>query len=187
MIKVVLDACVLFPPSLRDLLLNLAWAKLVQPHWSEEIHDEWMRSVLQNRPGATPESLERTRRLMDAKFPRSLVSGYADLVSNLELPDPNDRHILALAIYTKSPLIVTSNLKDFPRAALEPHGVEAVSPDEFVMRLTAKKPLGVLAAAGKHRSNLHKPPKTAEEYIDTLRRQGLTKTVAFLEQHCDEI
>ena len=187
MIRAVFDACVLFPPSLRDLLLNLAWAKLVQPYWSEEIHDEWMRSVLQNRPGVPSESLERTRRMMDAKFPRSLISGHAELVPNLELPDPNDRHVLALAIHTKSPLIVTANLKDFPRTTLEPHGIEAVSPDEFVMRLAAKKPLGVLAAANKHRSNLHNPPKTAEEYIDSLRRQGLTKTVAFLEQHRSEI
>jgi len=72
MIDVVYDACVLYSASLRDLLLNIARVRLVYPHWSQEIHEEWIHSLLRNRPDLSRESLERTRRQMDATFKNSL-------------------------------------------------------------------------------------------------------------------
>ena len=131
----VYDACVLYPAPLRDLLVRLALAGLVRAHWSERIHDEWTRSVLANRPELSSQSIERCRRLMDAHSPDAVVTGYAGRIAALELPDPDDRHVLAAALECGAAVIVTFNRKDFPPAKLGPLAVEAVHPDEFVMRL----------------------------------------------------
>jgi predicted nucleic acid-binding protein len=144
MISAVYDACVLYPAALRDFLLRLAYAGLVSPFWSEEIHDEWTRSLLRNRSDLSQEKLERTRRKMDTQFPNGLVQGYETIISTLTLPDQNDRHVLAVAIHAKVECIVTFNLNDFPKAVLQPYGIEAVSPDEFVLRLIQRIPSHVL-------------------------------------------
>lgn len=91
----------------------------------EEIHSEWIRNVLENRPDLTLEQLTRTKNLMNANVRDCLVTGYEALIPTLELPDPDDRHVLAAAIRSSSRVIVTFNLNDFPVQALAPYGVEA--------------------------------------------------------------
>jgi predicted nucleic acid-binding protein len=119
----IIDACVLYSAPLRDLVVRLAQAGLVQARWSDEIHDEWMQNLLKNNPMLNRERLERTRFLMDAAVRDCLVTGYSQLVESLILPDPDDRHVLAAAIHAGTELIVTFNLSDFPPEALAPHGV----------------------------------------------------------------
>lgn len=183
----VYDACVLFSPSLRDLLLYLAAHDFVSPRWSETIHEEWIRAILKNRPGETREKLNRTRRAMDAAFPNALVTGYESLAASLDLPDDNDRHVLAVAIIADASMIVTSNLKDFPQDCLRPHKIEALSPDDFFIRMRADDPNGILQSIKKHRTNLKRPPKSVHDFLATLEKQGLTKTVTFLREHQTEI
>jgi len=185
--SVVLDACVLYSASLRDFLLRLGYAKLIQPFWSEKIHEEWIRSLRRNRPDLLPERLERTRREMDMKFPHSLVTGHESIIPSLQLPDLKDRHVLAVAIHVKAPLIVTFNLNDFPESALAPYGIKAISPDELVSRLIGYDAEGLLNAVARHRAALTHPSKTVEEYLATLEKQGLTLTVAFLRKHASGI
>ena len=187
MIDVVYDACVLYSASLRDLLLHIARVNLVRPHWSNEIHEEWIGSLVRNRSNLNRDSLERTRRRMDTKFKNSLTKGYEFLLSKFTLPDPKDRHVLAVAVQTQSPWIVTFNLKDFPKTVLQPFGIEAVSPDEFVLQLVRDNPGRILQAAKNHRLRLIRPSKTVAEYLATLEQQGLPKTVAFLREHADKI
>lgn len=187
MIRAVYDACVLYPASLRDLLLYLAYADAVFPVWSNEIHNEWIRNLLKNRNDLSPTSLERTRQVMDQKFPHSLVEGYQPLIQTLHLPDSNDRHVLAVAIHAEASLIVTFNLGDFPREILTSHNIEAISPDFFIQRLIDIDAKRICSAVATHRANLKRPPKTVDEYLETLRRQKLPRTVAFLEQHRNEI
>jgi len=187
MIKAVYDACVLYSASLRDLLLRLAETGLVDPYWSADIRNEWTRSLLRNCPDVNREKLARTCRKMDARFPCSLVQGYESIIPTLQLPDPDDRHVLAAAIYAKAESIVTLNLKHFPKSTLLPYGIEALSPDEFVSRLIQENPIRVLETVEYHRSSLKNPPKTVDEYLTTLKKQGLPKTVAFLREHKDNI
>ena len=182
----VLDACVLYSASLRDCLLHLADVGLFEPHWSEEIQNEWTYHLLQNRPKLR-ERLERTCREMDRHFPDGLVRGYESITSTLTLPDPKDRHVLAAAIYARAECIVTFNLKDFPNTVLQPYGIEALSPDEFVFRLIQREPPLVLLAIKNLRQELKKPPKTVAEYLAALEKQGLPKTVAFLREHEEEV
>jgi hypothetical protein len=72
-----LDSCVLYPAPLRDLLVRLAGAGLLRARWTNEIHDEWISSVLANRPDLTRERLERTRDLTNEHILDSVVTGYS--------------------------------------------------------------------------------------------------------------
>src|SRR4051794_17016639 len=100
--------------------MSLAAEGTYEPRWTEEIHAEWMRNVLEDRPDVNPEQLERTRRLMDQVHAKCLVVGYEARIPDLRLPDQNDRHVLAAAIESGGTVIVTFNLSDFPRAVLRP-------------------------------------------------------------------
>jgi len=119
------DACVLYPAPLRDFLLRLAMTELFRARWTAHIHGEWMRSVLNNRKDLTAGQLERTRQLMDQAVPDCLVTDYEDLIDSLELPDPDDRHVLAAATRCQAGVIVTFNLGDFPNDILRQYGIEA--------------------------------------------------------------
>ena len=115
---VIYDACVLYPAPLRDLLMRLAMTDLYRARWTDMIHDEWTRNVLKQRPDLRAEDLERTRSLMNAHVRDGLVTGFEHLIPSVELPDADDRHVVAAAIHGGASLIVTFNLKDFPPAAL---------------------------------------------------------------------
>lgn len=183
----VLDTCVLYPPALRDLFMWLASARAYRPRWTNEIHEEWIRNVLKDRPELERETLERTRHLMDAIRPECLVVGYEHLTPNLILPDANDRHVLAAAIQTNASIIVTFNLSDFPATVLEAYHVRAEHPDSFLVSLFEQKPEVFLRGVRKHRASLRMPPKTVEEYILTLRTNQLPRLAAKLAFHQDEI
>jgi predicted nucleic acid-binding protein len=187
MISGVLDSCVLYSASLRDFLLRLADNQLVAPHWSEEIQNEWTSNLLRNRSDLNQEKIERTRRKMDSQFPNGLIRGYEFIVPTLSLPDPKDRHVLAAAIHAEAEYIVTFNLRDFPKTILQSHGIEAVSPDGLVLRLIQQIPSHILDAVKIHRLSLKRPSKTVNEYLATLEKQGLPKTVAFLREHEEDI
>ncbi len=174
------DANVLYPSGLRNLLMHLALTGIFRAHWSAEVHDEWIRNLLRNRPDITRDKLERTRRLMDQAAPDALVTGYESLIDSLELPDRDDRHVLAAAIRCGASVIVTLNLSDFPNAALAEFGIEAQHPDDFVLALLDAFPDFVLEAARTHRASLKNPPKTQEEYLAELNAQGLEKSVSLL-------
>jgi hypothetical protein len=184
---VLFDACALYPAPLRDLLMRLAVSDLFQVRWTDRIHDEWTRSVLADRPDIAPESLARCRALMDQHVPDCLVTGYEPLISTFTLPDPDDRHVLAAAVHGGATSIVTFNLSDFPVSVLDPYRVEAIHPDEFVVRLWDESPAAVLEAARRQRAGLKRPPKTAAEYLATLEQCRLVEMAARLRSHQDEL
>lgn len=172
-----LDASVFYPAPLRDLPLELAVSDLYRGKWSNAVHDEWISALLRPRTDLTRERLERARDLMNAHTRDALVTGHDGLIEVLKLPDPNDRHVLAAAIKGRADLIVTANLKDFPAEALEPWGIEAQHPDEFLThRFHLSQPI-LLKAVKTVRLRLKNPPKSVAEYLDTLRAQGLLATV----------
>jgi hypothetical protein len=176
------DASVLYPAPLRDLLIHLAGIGLFRARWSQQIHEEWINSLLHDRPELSRERLERTRDLMNVAVLNCLVEGYESLIPALLLPDPNDRHVLAAAVVAGVDLIVTANVRHFPKQSLRKYDVEALSPDCFIVGLIKVAPEQVCRAAREHRRSLKHPPKSAEEYLETLRRQSLPETVAALSQ-----
>lgn len=181
------DACVLYPAPLRDLLIHLARTETFRARWTERIHQEWIRNVLKNRRDLKPEQLQRTRELMDAAVPDCLVTGYEDIEASLQLPDEDDRHVLAAAIGGRADVIVTFNIRDFPEGVLKPKGIEAQHPDDFIRHLIDLNTGAVIAAVRAQRAMLKKPPRTARELLDTFLQQQLPTTVAALEPFIDAL
>lgn len=178
---VVYDACVLYPAPLRDFLMQLALTDLFRAKWTNEIHDEWIRNLLLNRPDLKVEDLTRTKDLMNRHVRDCLVTGYEYLIPSLTLPDPNDRHVLAAAIKASARVIVTFNLQDFPETILEQYDMEAQHPDEFISNLIDLKPLIVAEAAQICQQRLKNPPLSMNDYLKTLLKQQLTNSVSMLE------
>jgi predicted nucleic acid-binding protein len=176
------DACVLHPAPLRDLLMQLALTGLYRARWTDDIHDEWISSLLERRPDLDPAKLQRTRTLMDENVLDCKVTGYQELIPSLTLPDPDDRHVLAAAIKANAHVIVTFNLKDFPAESIEPYGVEAQHPDEFVRHLIDLSPGAVCGAVRLQRANLKNPPLSPERLLDKLE-QAIPQTVSHLRQY----
>lgn len=172
----VYDACVLYPAPLRDFLMWLALSGRFRARWSLEIHNEWKRNLLKNRPDLTTEQLDRTSDLMDQAIPDACVYGYEKLIEGLTLPDIDDRHVLAAAIRCNASVIVTFNQKDFPDETLGPFGIEAQHPDEFVDNLFDLDPAAVVVAAQRQRKQLKMPPMDVGTYLDLLLRQGLIQS-----------
>jgi hypothetical protein len=93
---VVYDACVLYPAPLRDLLMHLALSDLFRARWSNMIHDEWIRNVHANRPDLSRDRLDRTRDRMNHSVRDCVVSDFEYMISSISLPDPDDRHVVAM-------------------------------------------------------------------------------------------
>jgi hypothetical protein len=177
----VLDANTLYPAPLRDLLLSLAVDGLYHARWTARIHEEWVRNLTGNRPELEPRLGELVE-LMNRSVPDCLVENYEGLIAGLVLPDPDDRHVLAAAIAGHADAIVTFNLKDFPAEALDPHLIEVIHPDDFVLNQLELRPYEALAAVKKMRARLNRPPQSAAELIATLERSGLPASAAHLRQ-----
>ena len=116
-----------------------------------------------------------------------LVSGYEARIPTLNLPDPNDRHVLAAAIEAQAPLIVTFNLSDFPNAVLRRYGIDAVHPDDFLTGLFDDDPALFLRTVQTHRASLHNPPKDGAGYVQTLRINGLKELASRLEADLSQL
>lgn len=176
------DACVLYPAPLRDLLLRLAATGLFRAQWTEEILDECFRNIRANRPDLKDEALDRTRALINQAVADCLVTGYESLISSVTLPDAKDRHVLAAAIRSGAQVIVTANLKDFPKTSIKSYGIEAQHPDEFVCNLVDLNPGIATKVIQEQTADLRKPPRSVAEVLATLEQNGLVQAVAKLRE-----
>lgn len=180
---VVLDACVLYPSFLRDLLIRLGLTGLYQPKWSAIIENEWQRNLLADRTDLTQEQVQRTATLMNKAVPDAMITGFEPLIDSIVLPDVDDRHVVAAAVRSNAEIIVTLNLKDFPTPALDTFGIEALHPDDFIMDLFDLNGALVLSAVSTQRSNLRKPSMSVDDYFAALLRQGMAQTVKELNKY----
>ena len=177
---VLFDACVLYPAPLRDFLMHLASTDLFAARWTNAIHEEWMRNLLEVRPDLIRSQLERTRNLMNQHVMDCLVDGYEHLIEQIQLPDPDDRHVLAAAIHCEAEVILTFNLKDFPETTLNPWGIIAQNPDDFICEWIEHSPSFILQAIQTQQSSLKRPPMSMEQLLIVLERQQIPKSVAKL-------
>ncbi|MEX2291453.1 MAG: PIN domain-containing protein [Mycobacteriales bacterium] len=183
---VVYDANVLYPSTLRDLLIRIAQAGLVGAKWTDEILDEVFDNLRGNRPDLNPAALDRTRELMVRAVRDCLVVDYQPLVDAIQLPDPKDRHVLAAAIKSRAQVIVTTNLEDFPAHRLDGWNVEAKHPDEFVLDQIDLDRQAVYGAVQRIADAWRNPPGTILDVFDRLERDGLAEPldlVVVCEQH----
>lgn len=177
---VIYDACVLYPAPLRDLLLRIAQKGTVRARWTDLILDEVFRNIKANRPDLEPGKLESTRWKMNNAVRDCLVTGYEGLIEELKLPDPNDRHVLAAAVRSGAQAIITNNIKDFPASVLSKYDIEAKHPDEFVINQMELAPDAVISAIREQAASLKSPPKSLDDVLDSLERNGLIQSVTDL-------
>jgi predicted nucleic acid-binding protein len=177
---VLYDANVLYPSTLRDLLIRIAQAGLVQAKWTDQILDEVFRHLTANRADLDPQKLNRTRILMNKAVRDCLVTGYEPLIDALTLPDADDRHVLAAAIKARAQVIVTNNLKDFPPTALEAWDMEAKSADDFVLDQINLGRAVVYSAVQRIADSRANPPATFSDVLAMLERDGLMESTAAL-------
>lgn len=171
-----LDANVLYPARLRDLLVRLAIAGLYQARWSEQILDECFENLVADRPDLPVEHLHRTRHLLSIAVPDAIVADYDHLIAGIELPDRDDRHVLAAAIASGADNLVTANLADFPARAI-PAGLIVLSPDDFILMLVRADLDAVATVIDDQAAALHRPPMSTAELLDGLELVGLRKSV----------
>jgi predicted nucleic acid-binding protein len=127
-----LDANALVPVSLTDTMLRCAEKELFRPLWSDRVIAEARRAVLRVRPDLSPARVGYRFAAMRSAFPEAEVRHYEHMIAEVTLPDRDDRHVVAAARLGGADIIVTRNLKDFPAERLQPFGLEAVDPDQFL-------------------------------------------------------
>jgi hypothetical protein len=177
-----LDASALYSMTITDLVIEMARTGIFRARWSHDIHNEWIRALRSNRPDLDPSKIEARRAAMDAALPDCLVDNYQHLIPGLTLPDLDDRHVLAAAIAGRADVIVTKNLKDFPPAALEPHGIEAQHPDTFLIHQRGLGEQAFLECARRCRRRLMAPALSADDYLAALRKVELVLVASELEK-----
>jgi hypothetical protein len=111
-----------------------------------------------------------------------MMTNFEGLIDALTPPDPDDRHVLAAAIRGGAQAIVTFNLNDFPPDRLAPFNVEAKHPDDFVLDTIDISPGAVAKVISEQAAALKNPPRSVGELLDTLRDQGLVRSVAKLRE-----
>lgn len=167
--RVVLDANVLFPFTLRDTLLRAAGEGFFEPLWSEEILDETRRNLVSTGT-TTDEQATRLIEVMQRAFPEALVSGHEALTATM----PNqakDRHVAAAAVHAQASVIVTDNLRDFREL---PPGIAAISADAFLSQLFDLDPSRMVAVVTAQAAALRRPPHTFEEVVAALSKLAPT-------------
>lgn len=170
--RVVIDACVLYDAAVRDLLLRLAFAGLVEPIWSERILDECFTALARNRTDLAGDQLKRLRAAMGRAYPGA---SFPAAVVAIELPDADDVHVIGTALAGRAGVIVTNNLADFPATALDPLGVRAQHPDALAQAILKADPETVLGVLADHARALRRPPTTVERLLSTLEVRGLRR------------
>lgn len=169
---VILDANVLYPTLVRDLLLSLATADLFHARWTQQIHEEWVRNLTRRRPELA-EKLPGIAALMNQAVPDCLVEGYEGLIPSITLPDADDRHVVAAAIAGHADAIVTFNVGDFPPGELDRYNIEIQHPDQFVLNQLHLHKIAALSAIKRMRQRWKSPRRSAQEVIAALEARGM--------------
>jgi hypothetical protein len=173
--RVVIDACVLYDAAVRDLLLRLGLAGLIEPVWSARILDECFAALRRNRPDITEEQHDRLRAALTRAFPRAAIPPAS---VDVALPDPDDVHVVGTAFAAHALAIVTYNLSDFPAESLATAGLHAVHPDTLTTELLRSDPGTVVAVLVEHAQALRRPPTTMDRLLATLDARGLRASAA---------
>jgi predicted nucleic acid-binding protein len=183
-----LDACVLFPAPVADALMSLHVAGMYTAKWTRRIEDEWVQAVLRDKPHLDGKIQRRRDGMREAVLDWEIpAEAYEPLQLGLKLPDPGDVHVLAAAIAGHADCIVTANMKDFPAAVMERHGIEVIHPDDFLVFQLDLDPFPALAAFKEMRARMCNPPRGVEEFAQSLERCSLATTAQRLRDAADLI
>ncbi|MEM9477027.1 MAG: PIN domain-containing protein [Pseudomonadota bacterium] len=179
---VVLDTNVLYGALHRNVILSLAAGGLLRPRWSQRTLSE-LSLRLADRIGEE-QSEKQVARIQEA-FPEGSILVSTSVESSLELPDADDKHVLAAAIQAKAAQIATDNVKDFPPANVAPHDIEVVTADHLIAHTVALAPTRAVASIRRMRKRLNKPSFDAEQLLLKLESHGLPEAASELSEYAD--
>ena len=162
---VFLDACVLAGAVRRHLVLALADAGFFYPRWSEKVLFETGHAharIVDGKPDRDgPGEAARLVLALEHAYPEALVPTEDAMAIKVTgtLPDPDDAHVMQAASAGQARVILTENMKDFPRATLKPLGLYARPSGEFIASRLGLAPAAATAAVlgAAHRLGLSAP------------------------------
>ena len=181
--RVLLDACVLFPPLVRTILIEIADCGCFLPLWSDRIFEEWRIAVGRQHGIPVEAEVVETQTNLKRFFPDAMVSGNSDLEVALELPDPADVHVLAAAIQGSAKTLLTFNLRDFPNRLVAPHGIEVAHPDGFLWRLLDEKPADASGSVNVALERANVAPERRRSVLKRAKLPRFAKALEALEQN----
>lgn len=174
--RAVLDACVLYPPSLRDLLLTLAALDAFDVRWSEAILEELRHNVVADNPDVDPDRFsDHTLVEMRRHFPVAMVSLRPDDIDRLD-NHPKDRHVAAAAVVAAADAVVTINVKDFGSGVLDQAGIAVLTPGRLVEKILDEAPELVEHAVRRIANRWTNPRRSPAEVVDLLARHPTMAT-----------
>jgi PIN domain len=165
---VILDACVLFPGSLRDVLLRAADEELYRLHLTDHILGEVRKNLVGKKQVTEERGLYIVNRMKE-RFHPTFVTNHTLLIPTMPINE-KDRHVLAAAVASGSSVIVTQNLKDFPQSLLEPFGIEPLSADDFLLRCFSRDEAAIVKVVRSYASGLKNPPLTMQQALGKLAK-----------------
>lgn len=145
-LRILIDACVLYPTVMREMVMGAARAGVFEPLWSARLLEEWARAAIKLGPEGEAQARAEIA-LLRAAWPKAEVPPSPGVAARLYLPDENDVHVLAAAINGHADIIMTLNAKDFPRGTLAEEGLARVDPDSYLHGVWLAKPQVMEAAA----------------------------------------
>jgi len=178
--RVVLDACVLYPTVMREVLLGVAKKGMFTPLWSARILEEWARAVARNLPDQAGVARAEIA-LLRARWPGAEVVYSAGLEADLFLPDHADRHVLAAAIEGRADSLVTMNLRDFPTRTLSGHKIIRRDPDRFLLEFQIESPriiAGVCEEVRQRAEAISRQPQDMRRLLKKAHLPRLGKALA---------
>ena len=169
----VLDACVMVPVALCDTLLRLAEERLYRPIWSERILAEATDAIGAIHPDIDSSALQRRVAYMNDTFPGACIGDFAEIEAGLQLPDPDDRHVVAAALRARADAVVTANLRDFPIDAMLRLDLEVISPDDFLMSQLDMRSAVVMEVLEAQAAATRNPKRSLDDVLTALAKAGV--------------
>lgn len=175
--KAVLDANVLAPAVKSTALRQLAEDGLYIPVLSQAIWQEAEYSITRLGEDKTEWAARTLSRWQQVP---SILWAEAE-EPPAKLPDAGDSHVLGTALAAGADIIVTENIRDFPKKVLGPLGLTAMGTDKFVLELMEAQPTAAHASllTLPHHANL--PFLGEENLLTVLRRAGFRRVVKRLQ------
>ncbi len=172
--KAFLDACVLYPYSVRDILMQFAVDDFYQVKWSSKVEEEMVRNIEKNNPHLKGK-LSKTVQLMRAAIPDYSANANTETIDKVKKSrtDVKDVEILAAAIDSECTHLVTANLKDFDTEFASRHGVQIIHPDRFLSELVDQNLKQSVESLATIVRRLKNPPRAKEDYCSALKKNGL--------------
>ena len=197
---VLLDANVLLPPRLSDVLFDLCLEGLFWARWSADIEAEFVRNWPRVVAGVTAdisaqqaagETVKAQRRLDSYK--RAVrgheIIGHGTPTALARVPaavDVGDKHVAAAALVLRDlalqdnpddkVFIVSSNVKHLAVADMKRLGVLVVAPGKFIDSLTRADAARVGLALDRCVNSLKNPHYTRARLLESLQLHGARAT-----------